>query len=216
MGLTNKVLLSIISVTVAFVAFSAFVAMNNENKITGMASTTSGTVNVTVSSTLEINFSNSALDFGSGAVHIGNDTCLLGTNVTTQEGCSRWTSKPVGLVLENTGNVYARVNLTNTNYSSSFFGGADAAKAGYAIIIKTPKGNATTCSTIGSPGSIVLSANNTLYNITQVLNSSNMLCASLNFSDLADTMQIDFLFAIPNTTSFGSQADIWTATAKAA
>jgi len=43
-----------------------------------------------------------------------------------------------------------------------------------------------------------------------------MLCALMNLSDLADTVQIDFSFSIPNTTNLGAQADVWTATAVAA
>lgn len=215
MGLSNKVLIVLLSVTMALILFSLAVSFTS-NGITGMATTQTGRVNITVSSTLEINFTNSAVDFGGGAVHTGNDTCLLGTNRTTAPGCSRWGPKPLGLVLENIGNTYARVNVTNTNYSSSFFAGTDSNKAGYAIILKTPEDNATTCQGIGPAGSIILAANHTWHNITEALNATNMLCATLNFSDLADTLQIDFLFAIPNTTNFGAQSDTWTATAKAA
>ncbi len=102
------------------------------------------------------------------------------------------------------------------NYSSSFFGGTDSAKAGYAIRMTTPQGNDTTCTGVGPQGSIIVEANRTWYNLTDALNITNMLCASLNYSDTSDRVQIDFLFNIPSTTSLGNQSDIWTATVTAA
>ncbi|MFH1333019.1 MAG: hypothetical protein ABIH53_02160 [archaeon] len=217
MGLSNKTLIVLVSLILALFIFSitvTFSNIDNTNLITGKSVAT-GSVNITVGSTLEINLTSSSLQFGKGAVSIGNDTCLLGTNRTTQPGCLRWESKPVGLVIENIGNTYTRVNITNTNYSSSFFAGTDSDKAGYAIRITTPQGNDTTCTGLGPDGTIVLEANRTWYNITEALNESNMLCASLNYSNLADTVQIDFLFSIPNTTNFGNQSDIWTIVATA-
>ena len=217
MGLSNKTLIALISLTMALMVFSFAITLNNRglDSLTGKAVAT-GTVNITIGPTLEINFTNNALDFGYGYVSPGNDSCVFGTNITTQNGCSVLQSKTIGLLLENTGNVYMRVNLTNTNYSSSFFAGTDSSKAGYAIRITTPKANSTTCQGIGPQGSIVVAANQTWYNITQTLNASNMLCATLNFSDLADFVQLDFMFSIPNTTNMGAQADVWTATATAA
>ena len=204
------------SLIITLFIFSIITTFNvsNTNLITGKSVAT-GIVNITISSTLEINLTTDSLQFGSGYVSPGNETCLLGTNTTTQLGCSLWTSKPVGLVLENIGNTYARINITNTNYSSSFFAGTDSDKAGYAIRITTPKGNDTTCTGIGPDGTIILEANQTWYNITEALNASNMLCSSLNYSNLADTVQIDFLFSIPHTTNFGNQSDIWTVVVKA-
>jgi len=210
MGLSNKTLIALASVAVSMLAI-AF--MTPGILSTGMSV---ATVNVSVDSTLEVNFSTSALDFGPGYISDGSDRCLLGTNTTTQPGCGKWESKPVGLVLENIGNVYARINITNTNYSSSFFAGSDSDKAGYAIIITTPEGNSTTCQGVGPVGSITESANHTWYNLTQALNTTNLLCGTFNFSDLSDTVQIDFQFSIPSTTNLGAQADTWTATAKAA
>jgi len=214
MGLSNKTLIALASTTAALLLFSAFISLNNA-RMTGM-STAYGTVNITISPVLEINFTVSALDFGAGHITPGSDACVLGTNTTAEPGCSLWESKPTGLALENIGSVYAKVNITNTNYSSSFFAGPDSGKAGYAIRITTPKGNATTCQGMAPQGSIIVAANRTWYNLTQALNTTNMLCALMNLSDLADTVQIDFSFSIPNTTNLGAQADVWTATAVAA
>ena len=214
MGLSNKTLIALASVTAALLLFSMFILIE-DTRITGMA-TASGSVNITISPVLEITFNVSSLNFGSGYVTPGSNACVLGTNTTAEPGCSLWESKAVGLALENTGSVYARVNLTNTNYSSSFFAGPDSSAAGYAIRITTPKGNATTCQGMAPEGSIVIAANRTWYNLTQALNITNMLCATMNISDLADTVQIDFSFSIPNTTNLGAQTDTWTATAVAA
>lgn len=213
MGLTNKALIALLSLAISLLVFSTI--SDKTSMITGKAVAT-GTVNITVSSTLEINFTSDSVSFGKGAVSIGNTSCLLGTNRTTQPGCDRWQSKPIGLVLQNSGNTYARVNLTNTNYSASFFAGTDSAKAGYAIRMTTPQGNDTVCTNVGPAGSIILEANRTWYNITEALNATNMLCGSLNYSDISDQVQIDFLFNIPLNTSLGNQSDTWTATATAA
>lgn len=233
---SNKTIATLLIVAMVLSLFGMVLSLNRIEGISKLAAltgawdegaTTYGKVNISITSQLSINFSDDNATIGDGYVRGGEAQCEVGTDMTNTTGCVDFIPSN-GLILENTGNTAAEVNLSNVNYTTSFFTSADA--GGYAMKFEMPESGSGsvsgTCniSGLGLTGALTLGDfNNTWVNIT----SSNypgspggtgrMLCSFFNATDAEDTINISFKFMIANSQpATADMADLFTATATTA
>jgi len=208
---TNRVLVILLMAALFVSVFGTLSALNRIDgfkALTGLwgsGSETRAATNVTISSNLAVNFSDDTADFGTGYVQDGYDACTIGTDGTNTSGCVGF-SVPNGLILENTGNRYARINITNTNYSNSLLGGT---KSGYAWMWDDPENDDATCS-----GGDFTGNESTWSNITAVIDITNYpesstLCDKFNYTDDEDTINISIKFHIDVSALARSISDTW-------
>ncbi|MBU4242351.1 MAG: hypothetical protein KKA65_01085 [Nanoarchaeota archaeon] len=210
---SNKVL-TILLVAALFVSvfgtLSAINRLEGFQSLTGLWGVANGTAptyaatNLTISSLLNVNFTDDTADFGSGYISAGFDACTIATDGTETSGCVGFTI-PNGLLLENQGNRHAKLNISNTNYSNSLLGGT---ASGYAWMWDDPEGDATCI------GGNFTGNESAWSNLTGVINeanyqSNNVLCGLFNFSDASDLINISIKFHIDQTAYAREVSDTW-------
>jgi hypothetical protein len=138
--ISNKTLAVLLIVAIAISLGGTLVSINRLSSvmrlpggITGYASASStGTTNVTITSSASIRFSRNNLDFGVGAVNStgGNQLCSLASSSTggskdTNARCINFTAAGSmnSLQIENDGTNNLTVNLTSTQNAAGFVGG---------------------------------------------------------------------------------------------
>ncbi|MEA3378514.1 MAG: hypothetical protein U9Q69_02630, partial [Nanoarchaeota archaeon] len=173
-------------------------------------------VNLTITSQLIINFTMDNVSFGSGYVKSGASACVLSTGETAEDtaGCASFNTPGIvhGLLLENIGNEYAEVNLSNRNWSSSMIGGTEP---GYAWKWSNVSNDVNvTCEDYNFTGADII------YNTFVNLTSSNylgengndigkVLCKKLNYTDGSNDINITFKLHIPQNAPARTLDDIW-------
>jgi len=215
---TTSRTLVVIMVATLFIALFGSVATLNKfggfRGLTGAAvSTTYGSTNISITSNTLINFTTSNITFGSGYVTGGFPACIMDSVGTTSAGCTGFTSiLRANLTLENMGNTNVRLNLSNTNYTTSFIGGDNP---GYAFKWNELEDQLNTC-TNGSSGVQAVTdfgVKDTWRNITQnMLNTTAQWCAVFNATDTADTLALGFRVLIPSNAIARTLGDTFTAT----
>ena len=174
--------------------------------------TTRGSVNLTISQLVNINFTQDRVNFGAGFVTPGLAACQLETNTANPSCGWTYTTPRSALTLENQGNANVKLNLTNLNYSQSFIGGTNP---GYAWSWNDPENDAlqNTCAR-AAPVNVI--NEDTFVNISatnEVLNSSSQICSMFNASDSNDVINISFRLLIPSdAVAETGKFDTWTAT----
>ncbi|MFA4960124.1 MAG: hypothetical protein WC548_00495 [Candidatus Pacearchaeota archaeon] len=166
-------------------------------KITGFASQSNATVNVTVSELEQINFTTNSVNFGTGAVSSG----YPGANLTTEGEVTggTWGAVSTPLVLQNIGNVNVSLNLTSNMNATTFIGsGAD-----FEVKITDTSGHTGAC-TIA----------NGFNNYKDITTTTQMVCSVLKFGAVR-SIDVDVKLYIPSTSSQGTKSAIITATGTA-
>jgi len=226
MKVSNKTLSLLLIIILAITILGTFSSLNRIagfEALTGAwgnATVTYGSVNLTISQSLSINFTNDHVNFGSGYVATNATACYLETS-TINYGCMDFTSGDIvrPLLLENQGNANVKLNFSNVNYSTSLIGGTNP---GYAWMWNDPENDASqvTCirtavenktnSTIDEDIWLNISAAGELYNV------SSMLCNPFNATDTNDVINISFKILVPsNAPARSGLSDTWTASAVA-
>ncbi len=201
-----------------FIAFGALLVFDGAfgfRMMTGLwgtpGATTYGSTNLTILQNLKINFTDDSANFGSGYLcsGCGKQALTISTEGLNDTACNCGWNIPNGLLLENVGNRYARVNLSNAKASATFIGGSSP---GYAMKWETPESTATTCT--GENPQNMSGYKDSYANISSVISSpGQVLCERLNFSDNEDTINFSFKLHIPLNAPAQVNSDIWTATA---
>ena len=215
---SKKTLVIVLLITMALSllgTYSSLQRISGLKSLTGAwenGSTTRGSVNLTISSIVNINFTKDHVDFGSGFVPPNSTACYLETS-NTNIGCGgTFTSNVRPLLLENQGNTNVILNLSNVNTTQSLIGGSNP---GYAWSWSETEGvNSTTCTN----GTVFMQEEGIFRNITVAYanNINSSLCRMFNASDANDVINISFKLLIPNDAiSEVGKSDIWTATATA-
>ena len=173
--------------------------------ISGYASSV-GEANLSVETTVIINFTTAHINWGSGRVNSGASSATLDTSAGTVTN-GNWTVQSNGLVLENIGNVNVTLNLSGTKTAAQMIGGTtpiyywtfSEAEAGSCL-------NSTGGTTLWwTPGSW-----------TDVNTTTTNICGRFRFGDSQDTFRIDFQLVVPSDSLIGARGDTITATAFAA
>ena len=171
--------------------------------ISGYATST-GVANLSVETTVVINFTTNTISWGSGRVDSGASSAGLNTFETNNVSGGNWTlTTPGGLRLQNLGNVNVTLNLSATKSAATMIGGTSP---GYKWNISNVESgscrNAT--GTVETP---------LLFNFYDPNTTTTEFCRFFKFADSADTVRIDFNLTIPSDSLTGVLTDTITATA---
>ncbi|MGV8130868.1 MAG: hypothetical protein ACP5N7_02080 [Candidatus Pacearchaeota archaeon] len=171
--------------------------------ISGYA-TSVGEANLTVESTVIINFTTSQINWGSGRVNSGQPSAGLNTFATNNVTNGNWTlQNPGGLRIENLGNVNVTLNLTGTKTAAQMIGGTGPS---YKWNVTSFEAGACTNATGGSGALPLIS----FYDVNT---SSTLFCNRFQFLDDRDVIRIDFNLTIPSDSLTGALGDTITAIA---
>lgn len=199
----DDVLLSVavVAVVISLVGMSfTYYSIDSFKKtwLTGFATSTA-TVNLTVESTLAINFTTNNINFGSGQVDMGAQNATLETPYGNLRG--NWTNVSQGFILENIGNVDCNLSIKTGKTAGTFIGGT------------TPlyQWNVTNNKT----GSCVAKSAFTLaaWNDWNTTGTGTEVCDVFFANNSKDEIRIDIALRVPQDSKTGALGDIITATA---
>jgi hypothetical protein len=151
-------------------------------KITGLVVTANETalVNVTISGAGALNFTTDVLDFGAGAVNVGQ----LGATINSEgsQGEGTWAAQNGQLVLENIGNENVSLTLSTNKSVDSFIGGSSPT-----FKAKVSDKDAGACT-----------GTQTFSSYAEINTTLQTACAVFGYAAALDEINIDFQLYIPN------------------
>ena len=185
-------------VAVFAVAVSLFVAYSSfGNLLTGHLVAT-GTVNLSVTTNSQINFTVANVNFGAGTVEQGGFVNLI-TNGTTSGGAS-WGTVSTPLTVENIGNVNVTLNISFGKNADSLIGGTSPL---YKYNVSNSEANSCNVGTSGFGLGVFRDANST----------STRVCDIFAYDNNLDVITIDLWIAIPDDPLHtGARGDVITLT----
>src|SRR3989344_6373009 len=210
---TDHILLALASIALIISIIGAGISYYHfgvlENFITGYATST-GTINLSIDSVVEINFTTNNINWSKGRVNAGSAFATLNTSVHGAGNVTggNWTGNDKGLVVENTGN-------NNVTFALSF--GTDAAgllggNSNRSYLFNVTNNETGSCTAAnGSAG-----GTNDLYlNLSAWLpanTTGTSFCPRFVYYDISDLLRIDIALVIPSDAKTGSLNDTITAT----
>ena len=156
------------------------------------------TVNLTVESSAEINFTTNNIDFGSGRVTAPNFNATLQSQLSGAATNGNWTQPGNGLVLKNIGNANVSITLSAGKTAAQFIGGTGPQYQWN--VTNSVAGSCATANGCYTFGTFVAT------------NSSNQVCDRLQPGS-ANALRIDVKLVVPADSYTGALGDIITATA---
>jgi len=204
---TNNIIaiVAVFAIAIAFVNLSVtLVKTDGFKKLTGFG-VLRGSVNITIISFRDINFTQPEINFSYGSLNAGVNNATIYTNgagnaIVARGNWSASTASAKALILENIGSSNSSVTLSAGVNSTQLFGGTAAQRA-YMWNITNKEGGSCT------GGSLTLSV------FTDV-NHSVKVCNHLSSLSASNEIYIDILLSIPYDTTAGQTVgDTITATA---
>ena len=197
MELSNKTMIYMISIAIIIILFGTTISLTRLQQIysiTGLASSTSGAVNVTVAATASINLTYNSINWGSGQVASGSSSATLDTNNNSAyvQGGTWSTSGINGFTLENDGNVPVNVTINNTHNATTLINGTNPQ---FRFEARIPTGNSTACES-------GLLTGQTEFAQTSI---KRRICNTLNYTQNRDKLIIDINITIPEDSPTGSK-----------
>lgn len=162
----------------------------NIPQLTGLASTDTATVNVTVSSTVSVKFNVDLIEFGSGTVLSGGSLTQVNTTASTNPTTF---NEPGDFVIENDGNVEVNITINGTP-AGTWIGGTSPT---YRVSSRLPGSTDNGCAKNITNNNTAITLNATLV----------PLCFNLTFVDINDTMNISIYVGIPSDAAAGVKTD---------
>lgn len=218
---SNKTVVMLLIATVVVSLGGAYISLNAVNNklsgigvgpITGLATTVpNGTATLIISLVSSIQFSDAAVDFGTGSINTTQGNCTLSTTSANSAGCVDFTAQANGFTIQNDGNTNLSVTLVSDKNSTDFIqdgaglflwnvsvseAGSCVNATGDRLAIQPNTTNAG-CGGAGQAacGAIFESATTITKNI----------CPSLLFDDAKDSLNIDINVTIPVTAPSGTK-----------
>lgn len=198
-GLTNVV--GIFAIVVIVISLASFGV-----SLTGHAVET-GTVNVTVESSANINISTDLINFGSGLVNSTyHASATLESNKTSASPNGNWSWSVSNFTIENIGNVNVTLQLRTNQNSTEYIGGTADGGPLYQYAVYEVEANSCNVTT-----------GNALKDWYDVNNTSpgTLFCNPFDALDSRDTIQVNIKLKIPSDSNTGELLDTFTATATA-
>jgi len=198
--ISNKALAVLVVIAIVISLVAIFIP-KGIIKVTGGAVDT-GTATVIVSAVTAINFTDDAIDWGTGTVTTGYANCTLNTTAAAiGPGCTGFTAQTDGFTVENIGNKNVKIELKTGKNAASFIGGTSPL---YQYLI--------TNSTASCIGAAWIPSTYTDVNTTD---PGTLLCANFSAVDVHDDFDIHVKITIPSDAPAATKTDIFTATATA-
>ena len=163
--------------------YGSLVDLVQRDSITGYATDT-GFVNVTVSTSVSVNFTSDNVFWGAGMVDAGETNATIDTEGNVDRG--NWSVLNEGLVIKNEGNVVTTLEINSDKNATGFLGGADPS---YQYKVTNIDDDACTPS-----GDFVLG---TYYDINTTVVE---ICSSFA---IGESISVDFKLAIPANSDAG-------------
>lgn len=158
-----------------------------------------GYVNITISATASVNFTQSTLNWGAGSLNDGVGNATIETS-TPSVARGNWSTSGVsGLILENIGTTNVTLTLKTNKNASTLFGG-DASNRAYKWNVTSNEAGSCNPSTLSNSS------------FREVNTSGYQFCNQLGFLDNQDTVRLDLLLTIPYNGNVGVLTDTITAT----
>ena len=220
---SEKVMLFIASVAVAVSIVAAGVTYNSivslrDAWITGFL-TANGTLNITIATNANVNFTNNTINWGSGFV---NPAALRANLTTSRSGATitggTWAitafNGSQGFVVENIGNVNVSLKLMTSDTAASLLGGTSPY-----YMYNVTEIEAGTCqnSTGGTFTNSSMGATSGMYGLNLSFNTNTTtpgdpVCGRFQFVDTVDEIRIDVHLSVPYDAPTGSPSDYFTLT----
>lgn len=196
------VFVSIIAVLVSFIGMILTFSIFSIGSFTGhvVENTTVGTINLTVSSALWINFTNNAIDWGSGII-LG-DSANLSTSTGDVLG-GTWSNVTEGLLLENIGNINATVWFTFGKNNTDLLG-LTSTDPLYKFNVTNNESNSCVNSSDFSLGQFH-DVNGTDLNISD---NGIIICDNFAYADGSDEIRVDIFLKVPSDAQTGILGDV--------
>ncbi|MBR9706253.1 hypothetical protein GOV14_04410 [Candidatus Pacearchaeota archaeon] len=179
-------MVSVVHVSVTYLKINDF-----REKVIGFALNTAGSLNITVLSSIDINFTSRNINWGPGSVNVSggylNATLITRRNNTAEVSGGNWSVTNIsGLLIENVGNVNVSLNLSSSKNATDLFAGTSNTNQAFEWNI-----------TNGAPGSC--SGGTILLNTFIKVNKSvsDVACAQLGAVASKNKVFIDILLAVP-------------------
>jgi len=211
---TSRTLVVIMVATLFIALFGSVATLNKFGGFRGLTGAWGGpgtpvygAVNLSIQTSIQINFTDDSANFGTGYICPGcTEPVTLSTEGLNDTICNCGWNIPNGFLLENQGNVYVRVNLTNLRSSDTFLGGTNP---GYAW--KWGNTSGVVCTGTNPQN---LTGNITYSNLTAAIADPGLvLCEKFNFTSGNNRINISFKISIPTTAMGTGKNDTWTAKA---
>jgi hypothetical protein len=173
----------IISVGGLISTYGSLVDLVQRDSITGHA-TSSGYVNVTVSTSVSVNLTSDNVFWGSGMVDAGESNATIDTKGNVTRG--NWTALTEGLVIKNEGNVVTTLDILSNKNATQFLSGTNPS---YQFMVTNVDDDACTVAS-----GFVLG---TYYDINS---TAKDICSSFAINE---SVNVDFKLVIPSNSNAG-------------
>jgi len=168
-----------------------------------------GTVNLTISTSVAINFTINNINFGSGFVNPGTLGATLMTGGGNNSNASGWVNVTQGFVVANIGNINVSLWLVTNKTAASFLGGTSPS---YQYNVTN---NQSSCPTLDGNTTHIF---NTWYNVNTTNATSpwfgDYICRNMSFMQGNNNLTIDIKLFVPSDSFSGPLGDFMTATAQ--
>jgi hypothetical protein len=194
----------------ALLAVSLVVFSFNVSKIMSITGHVTGTANLSIGTTTQINFTTYIINWGSGQVNPGLTYATLNTSVNGALNVSggNWTNNNAGLVLKNIGNVNVTLVLQTGKDANALLGGTSPGYQWNITDVVAGTGAVSGC---------LFTSNITEGAFANVNSSASgtTVCTTFSPNVSANAIRIDIALVVPSDSKTGAIGDIITATATA-
>lgn len=197
----NKILITLLVIAIVISIVGLFMPKQTILWMTGKATDT-GQLQVTISGTTAINFTDGTINWGTGTVTEGYSSCTLDTEGTNGADCTGFTTQTDGFRIENIGNSDVTLQIATGKNAATLLGGTSPS---YQYKMVNVTGEEGACQ--GMAPTTYTDVNNTSPGTT--------VCTNFTAEDTADTVDVDVNIVIPSDSLTGTLTDTFTATATA-
>ncbi len=204
MDISNRALAIFFVFAIGFSLFATLINLDEINKITGRAASDTGETNFTIQSDIQIVFTTSQINFGTGSVNNTDggpticENCTLNSESTRSFNCSGFNTVATGFVIENQGNLDVSLNISSNETVAQFVGGNSTIRAFQWKMAQAAE-----------PGSCGAGLNPTSY--ATVTTTNTTACTDFNSAGANNVLEMDIQIIIPQNASTGERAATITA-----
>ncbi len=204
----NKVLVFVAVLAVAFAALNSYISLQKASEISRLTGLTGseGFVNVTVVTSVSVNFTKDAVSWGVGSINGGESNATLvvadGTGTAVTRG--NWSTTGITpLAIENIGNVNTTLSLSAAKNATTLFGGSAGHRAYRWNVTNSDAGS---CNPTAFSNATFMDVNTSGYSF----------CSQFGYLNTQDQLNISISITVPYDGNTGALTDTITVTAAAA
>jgi len=210
--LSNKTLAILLGVSI-LVSLGGLIVFTTRggDEVTGAATSPVALARINITSKASINWTVSAVDWGTGYVNDSAGYCQLNTEgENNPNNCTNFTSVYEGLRLENDGNRRVSVNLSANVSAAQFIGGTDPLYQW-----KLANNESNSCGDVGPGNTCSINASALQYQAAyfDVNTTPVEICPCFVFQNTNDTINVELQVRVPSDSFTGVRESTLTAVA---